>query len=164
LIPISEKEWFPFYQDHQYPLEKSYPEEIWTALISVKMEVQKLHCRGGEWNGRSTMAKLVGIPPAFFGYLKEELRHHVGGSLHQDVVKTSRRGKALLDNLIARKIRTKVETGIIRMEEESCLDAVWKVFGQSFGVGICTPVPSMKMLRNNPSLKATVWLCNMNPV
>jgi hypothetical protein len=147
LLPISEEEWFPFYQDHQYPLEESYPERIGTALISVKMEVQKSLCRGGKWNGQTTMAKLVGIPPAFFGYLQEELRHHVDGPLHQDVVKTSRYRKALLNNLSARKVIIKLKTGIICMEEESHVDAVRKVFGQSFGVGICTPVSSMKMLK-----------------
>jgi hypothetical protein len=110
------------------------------------------------------MAKLVGIPPYFFGYLQEELRMLVDGPLQEDVLKTSRCRKALLDNLSARNVRTKLETGIIQVAEECHLDAVCKVFGQSFGVGICAPVPSMKMLRSNPSLKPTVWLRNMDPV
>jgi hypothetical protein len=145
-------------------LEESYPERIRMTLVSLKLEVQKSLCRGGEWNGRTTMAKLVGIPPCFFAYLQEELRLHVDGPLQEDVIKTSRCRKAILDNLSARNVRTKLETGIIRVDEESHLDAVRKVFGQSFGVGICAPVPSMKMLRCNPSLKATVWLRNMDPV
>jgi hypothetical protein len=158
LIPISQKERSPFYPDHRFPLEESYPERIWMALISLKLEVQKALCRGGEWNGRTTMAKLVGIPPCFFGYLQEELRLLVDGPLQEDVVKTSRCRKAIADNLSARNVRTKMETGIIHVDEESHLDAVQKVFGQSFGVGICAPVPSMKMPRCNLSLKATVWL------
>jgi hypothetical protein len=43
---------------------------------------------------------------------------------------------------------------------------VRKVFGVSFGVGANLPVPSLKLLKQSPTLKATVLvlLCNMDPV
>jgi hypothetical protein len=70
----------------------------------------------------------------------------------------------MFDNLSARQVRSKVETGIIRILEESQLDAVRKVFGVSFGVGVCFPVPSLKMVKANVGLKPTIWLRNMDPV
>jgi hypothetical protein len=164
LLPILEKEWFPFYRDSRYPFYESFPERIWTALMSMKMEVQKSLCRGGEWNGRTVSAKLVGISPSFFGYLQEELKNMSHDSLLEDTIRSSKCRKVMFDNLSARQVRSKVETGIIRILEESQLDAVRKVFGVSFGVGVCFPVPSLKMVKANVGLKPTVWLRNMDPV
>jgi hypothetical protein len=70
----------------------------------------------------------------------------------------------MFNNLSAGNVRTKFETGIMRVEDEDHLDAVRAVFGTTFGVGCCIPVPSMKMIRNNPCLKPTVWLRNMDPI
>jgi hypothetical protein len=48
LIPIAEKDWQFFYRDPWFPLEESHPERIWTQLMSLKMEVQKMLSHGGE--------------------------------------------------------------------------------------------------------------------
>jgi hypothetical protein len=47
---------------------------------------------------------------------------------------------------------------------EEQLDVARKIFGLSFGVGVLQPLPSMKVLRANPSVSATVWLLNSDPV
>lgn len=164
LIPIAEKNWRPFYRDSKFPWEESYPERIWMQLMSLKMEVQKTLSRGGEWNGRTVSAKLAGIPSSFYGYIFEEINQRTMQPVPHGVVRNSRCHKVMFDNLSACNVRTKLETDILRFSEEEHLDAVRNVFGNTFGVGCCIQVPSMKMLRDNPSLKATVWLRNMDPI
>jgi hypothetical protein len=164
LIPLSSKEWNSFYRDNRYPYEESYPERIWNTLITLKAEVQRSLCRGGQWNGRTVSSKLPGISPSFFGYLKAELNGMIVDPLLEDTIKTSRCKKVMFDNLSSSLIRASCDTRIIRVVDESHLEAVWKVFGDSFGVGTNLPVPSMKMLKLNPTMKTTVWLRNMDPV
>jgi hypothetical protein len=155
LIPIAEKDWLPFYGD---------PEQIWMQLMSLKTEVQKMLSRGGEWNGRTVSAKLTGIPSSFYGYILEEINQRTMALVPHGVIKNSRCRKVMFDNLSACNVRTKFQTDILRFLEEEHLDAVRNVFGNTFGVGCCIQVPSMKMLKDNPSLKATVWLRNMDPI
>jgi hypothetical protein len=164
LIPLSPKDWNAFYRDHRYPYEESYPERIWSTLISLKAEVQRSLCRGGEWNGRTVSSKLSGISPSFFGYLRSELMQLMAEPLMEDSIRTSRCKKVLFDNLSSRMVRATCDMGIIRVVEESHLEAVRKILGDTFGVGTNLPVPSMKMLRLNPTMKPTVWLRNMDPV
>jgi hypothetical protein len=90
LIPISPKESTSFYRNHRYPYVESYPERIWTTLITVKSEVQKSLCRGGKWNGRTISVKLSGIPSSFNGYLKEELTNMIEDPLLEDNIRTCR--------------------------------------------------------------------------
>jgi hypothetical protein len=164
LIPLSPKEWNSFYRDHRYPYEESYPERIWTCLITLKMEVKRSLCRGGQWNGRTISSKLSGFTSSFFGYLKAELLQHIGEPLLEDCIKTSQCKKVLYDNLSSRQVRVTCNTGIIRVLSEPHLEAVRKVLGDSFGVGTNLPVPSMRMLKMNPTMKPTVYLRNMDPV
>jgi hypothetical protein len=51
LLPISEKNWIPFYRDARYPNIESYPEYLWTNLVTLKEEVQRVMRRGGQWDG-----------------------------------------------------------------------------------------------------------------
>lgn len=164
LIPIAEKDWHSFYRDPQFPFEESYPERIWTQLMSLKMEVQKTLSRGGEWNGRTASAKLIGVPSSFYGYVKDEINERVQDPVPHGFLRNSRCRKVMFDNLSASNVRSKVENSILRVVDENHLDAVRGVFGTTFGVGCCIPVPSMKMIRDNPCLKATVWLRNMDPI
>jgi hypothetical protein len=164
LIPIGEKEWQPFYRDTRFPFEESHPERIWTQLISLKVEVQKMLSRGGEWNGRTATTKLIGTPSSFYGYLMEELNQVVTEPVPHGLIRTSRSRKVMFDNLSASQVRSKVETRILRVVEEEHLDAARKFFGTTFGVGCCLHVPSLKMVRANPSVKPIVWLRNLDPV
>jgi hypothetical protein len=164
LLPIAPRDWNAFYRDPRYPYVESYPERIWTTLITVKAEVQKSLCRGGEWNGRTISSKLSGIPSSFYGYLKDQLMEISTDPLLEGSVKTSRCKKVMFDNLSSHLIRHTCDTGIIRVVDEPHLDAVRRVFGDSFGVGTNLPVPSMKFLKHNPNTKPTVWLRNLDPV
>jgi hypothetical protein len=38
------------------------------------------------------------------------------------------------------------------------------VLGLSFGIGVMQPLPSLKELKNNPSISWTAWLKKANPV
>jgi hypothetical protein len=134
VIPIKEKEWVPFYRDSRFPLEESYPERIWTQLTSLKLEVQKVLSRGGEWNGRTVSAKLTGIPSSFYAYVMEELNQSTRVPAPHGILRNSRCRKVMFDNLSACNVRMKVETGILRVADEEHLDAVRSVFGTTFGV------------------------------
>jgi hypothetical protein len=126
--------------------------------------VKRSLCRGGQWNGRTISSKLSGFPSSFFGYLKAELMQHIGDPLVEDCIKTSQCKKVMYDNLSSRLVRVTCNTGIIRVSSEPHLDAVRKVLGDSFAVGTNLPVPSMRVLKMNPTMKPTVYLRNMDPV
>jgi hypothetical protein len=120
--------------------------------------------RGGEWDGRTISAKLTGIPPSFYGYVMEELNETANVPVPRGYLRNYRCRKVMYDNLSASNVRMKYDTHILRVLDEDHLDAVRTVFGTTFGVGCCLHVPSMKMIRDNPLLKATVWLRNMDPI
>jgi hypothetical protein len=82
--------------------------------------------------------------------------------LLEDNVKTSQCKKVMYNNLSCCQVRA--TCGIIRVLDESHLEAARKVFDDSFGVRTNLPVPSMKMLKQRPTIKATAWLCNMDQV
>jgi hypothetical protein len=163
-IPLQEKDWEPFYRDPKHPEIESFPEALWTNLICLKQEVQKAMCRGGQWNGRTSSAKLVGMHPSFFRYLKDEMDSLIEEEVIPHPIRFTRSRKVLYDNLAASRKKLKFNGKMIRVIEEEHLDAVRKIFGISFGVGVMQTVPSFKALKENPSLNDTVWLRNSDPV
>jgi hypothetical protein len=164
LIPVKEKDWIPFYRDPRYPEIESFPEGIWNNLVTLKSEVQKSLCRGGQWDGRTTSAKVVGAQPSFFRYLKDQFEDVFGDEISKKSFRFTRARKVFYDSLAVTRRRLKIDGELIRIMFEDELDAVRKILGVSFGVGVLQPVPSLKMLRENHSLKATVWLRNTDPV
>jgi hypothetical protein len=54
----------------------------------------------------------------------------------------------------------RVNGQLIRILYEDELTAVRKLLGATFAVGITNPAPSKKLLRENPTLKPTGFLCN----
>jgi hypothetical protein len=164
-IPVKEKNWYTFYRDPRFPEIESYPEFIWNNVITLKMEVQRAMCRGGQWDGRTVSARILGAQSSFFNYLKYQLEELTGNdiSLHSSS-KFSRTRKVMLDSLAASRKRVRIEGELIRVIDEDELLALRKIFGSTFGIGITQPIPSLKMLKQNPSLKATVWLRNHDTV
>jgi hypothetical protein len=164
LLPISENNWEPFYRDLNFPDIESYPESIWNSLICLKQEVQKSMCRGGQWNGRTTSAKLVGAHSSFFRYLKDEMESLLLDEVKPHLIRYTRSRKIICDNLSACREKIKYNAKLIRILDEEELDAVRKIFGLSFGVGVMQSVPSVKALKANPLLRKTVLLRNTDPV
>jgi hypothetical protein len=76
----------------------------------------------------------------------------------------TRSKKVMYDNLSATRRRFKYKSEVLRILAEYELEAVRRVLGLSFGVGIMQPIPSLKQLKNNPHLSGTVWLKNNDPV
>jgi hypothetical protein len=72
--------------------------------------------------------------------------------------------KVVHNSLVASRSCVKFEGELIRVLFEDELATVRKVFGKTLGVGIRQPVPSLKTLRLNSSIKATAWLRNTDPV
>jgi hypothetical protein len=129
----------------------------------MKNEVQRAMCRGGQWDGRTVTAKMH-APPSFFRYLKDEVDNAYGDDIPIHSLRFTRSKKVIFDNLAATRRKTKFRAEVLRILAEDELDAVRKVLGVSFGVGVMQPVPSLKQLKINPSLSGTVWLRNNDPV
>jgi hypothetical protein len=162
-IPISEGSWLPFYRDELFPDVESYPEVLWTNILALKNEVQKAMCRGGQWDGRTVSAKL-NAQPSFFRYLKDEVADAFGEELLTASLRCSRSKKVIFDNLAASRRKIKYHGELIRILNEDELDAVRKVLGSSFGVGVTHAIPSLKQLKENPFISGTVWLQNSDSV
>jgi hypothetical protein len=161
---MMEKDWVPFYRDCRYPDVESYSELLWNNIMTLKNEVQKSLCRGGQWDGRTTSARVVGAPSFFFRYLKDELDCAFGHEMSTKTIRCIRSRKVMHDNFAVSRRRLKLEGDFIQIFNEDELDAVRKVFGNSFGVGVMKAAPSVKKLRANSALKSTVYLTNDDPV
>jgi hypothetical protein len=131
--------------------------------MAMKNEVNKAMCRGGQWDGRTVSAK-ISANPSFFRYLKDEMEDSFGDELWKHTIRFSRSKKVMHDNLAVSRQRIKYHGEIIRILSEDELEAVRKVLGSSFAIGVLQPVPSLKQLRLNPCIKGTVWLSNDDPV
>jgi hypothetical protein len=164
LLPLTEKDWVPFYRHPKHPDVQNFSESLWIFLISLKQEVQKALCRGGQWDGRTSLAKIVGVHSVFFGYIKEELQSILDAEISSKSVRITRSRKVIHDNLSCSRRKVRIHGQLIRILDEAQLDAVRKIFGVTFGVGVKHVVPSLKALKENPSLKDTTWLRNMDPV
>jgi hypothetical protein len=164
LIPISESNWSPFYRDPSYPEIESYPEAIWNNLVTLKQEVLRSMCRGGQWDGRSVSSKVFGTQPSFFKYVKDEIEENLGYEIPTAKMRFTRSRKVIFDNMCATRKRLKFQCEMIRVLLEDELDAARKVFGVFFGIGVMQSVPSVKSLRLNPMLTAMVWMKNSDPV
>jgi hypothetical protein len=105
LIPLKEQEFHPFYRDPKFPFQESYPESIWSSLSVLKQQVAKEMSCGGVWDGRTKSAKVNGVPPSFFGYLKSEFEEEAETELQYDRIRSSRPRKHMFDNFAARQIR-----------------------------------------------------------
>lgn len=163
MIPIRENKWCPFYRDELFPDAESYPEVLWNNIVSMKHEVNKVLCRGGQWDGRTVTAKLQ-CPPSFFRYVKDELEEVFGDQIRKKTIRCQRQRKVMFDTLAVTRRKVTHRGELIRILNEDQLDVVRKIFGLSFGVGVLQPLPSLKFLRANPSVSATVWLRNSDPV
>jgi hypothetical protein len=163
-IPLREKDWQPFYRNPLFPDTESYPEILWYNILTVKQEVKRAMSRGGQWDGRTVSAKILGVLPSLFSYLVGDLEGAIGHSDFLHSFKGSRTKKIVYDNLSVNKRRLKLKGQLIRVLYEDELAAVRKIFGTTFAVGITNTVPSKKMLRENPSMKSTVLLHNTDVV
>jgi hypothetical protein len=76
----------------------------------------------------------------------------------------TRSKKVIFDNLSASRRKIKYQGELIRILNEDELDAVKMVLEASFGVGVTQSIPSLKQLKENPSISGTVWLQNFDPV
>jgi hypothetical protein len=160
LLPLKERDYKPFYRDPKFPFQEGYPEAIWSQLACMKMQLAKEMSCGGAWDGRTKSAKLNGIPPSFFGYLKEQFAAEMTSStLQYNKIRTARPKKHVFDNFASQQVRMSTLVHQIRFLEESELDIVRKICGNSFGVGLTTPVPSIKdVKRLSLPMNGTVWL------
>jgi hypothetical protein len=159
LLPLKESSFKPFYRDPKYPFQESVPESIWSTLSGLKLMVSKEMSCGGVWDGRTKLARMNGVPPSFFGYIKAELEDDQRTTVQYNKIRISRMKKHMFDNFAACNVRTNSVIHQIRVLEEDELDNVRKVCGNSFGVGITVPVPSLKevKLRSLP-FNGTVWM------
>jgi hypothetical protein len=162
-IPIAENSWHPFYRDKVFPDVESYPKFIWNNIQAMKTEAQRALCRGGQWDGRTVTAKFY-AQPSFFCFLKDEVENAYGDAIPMQTITYNRSKKVVFNNLAATQRRIKFRGEFIRILCEDELDAVRKVLGVTFGVGITQTVPSFKQLKNNQSMSGTVWLKNSDAV
>lgn len=101
---MSEKEWQPFYRRPLYPGIESFPEFLWNNILTLKHEVQRAMSRGGQWDGRTVSAKIIGAQPSFFSYLKDELQSSIGNEALMHSSRFSRMKKMVYDNLSVDRI------------------------------------------------------------
>jgi hypothetical protein len=94
---------------------------------------------------------MIGAHPSFFQYLKGEMDKRLNQEIPTHTTRFTQSRKVVHDSLAVSRRRVKFEGELIRVLFEDKLTAVRKVFGTTFGVGIMQPVPSLKMLRLNPS-------------
>jgi hypothetical protein len=158
-VPIKERSFSSFYRDPQFPFQESFPEAIWCQLAGLKQQLAKEMSCGGVWDGRTKSAKMNGVPPSFFGYLKYEMEEDAEMELQYDRIRSSRPRKHLFDNFSICNVHMNSTVHQIRVLDEWELDIVRKVCGNSFAVGITVPVPSMKQVRALAlPMNGTVWL------
>jgi hypothetical protein len=105
------------------------------------------------------LARLNGVPPSFFGYLKAELEEDKQSTVQYNKIRMSRMKKHMFDNFAVCNVRTNSVVHQIRVLEEEELDNVRKVCGNSFGVGTTVQVPTLKeaKMRSLP-FNGTVWM------
>jgi hypothetical protein len=84
--------------------------------------------------------------PSFFRYLKEEVEAAFGEELIKAAVRYTRSKKVIHDNLSATRQKIKFHGELIRILSEDELDAVRKVLGATFAVGVMQLIPSLKQL------------------
>jgi hypothetical protein len=149
LIPMKYREFNPFYRDPNFPFQESFPEMIWSTLQGLKQQVNKEMSCGGVWDGRTKLAKMTGVAPSFFGYLKYQLEKEADCNMQYNKIRSSRPRKHMFDNFAARQVRINSLVHQIRVLEEWELDVVRKVCGNSFGVGLTVPVPLMKEVKRS---------------
>jgi hypothetical protein len=165
LLPLKERDFKPFYWDPLYPFQEGYPEAIWLPLFCLKLQLSKELSCGGVWDGRTKSAKLNGVPPSFFGYLKDQSTTESDINTQYKKIRTSHPRKHIFDNLAARQIRMNTLAHQIRVLEETKMDLVRKVCGNSFGVGLAVPVPSIKEVKHlSLPMNGTVWLLDKHEV
>jgi hypothetical protein len=159
LFPLKEREFIPFYRDPNFPFQEGYPEAIWSQISSLKLQLSKEMSCGGVWDGRTKTAKLNGVPPSFFGYLKDELATESTSTLQYNKIRMYRPRKHIFDNFAAQQVRMLTLVHQIRVLGEPESDVVRKVCGNSFGVGLTVSVPTIKEVkRSSLPMNGTVWL------
>jgi hypothetical protein len=156
---LKESHFRSFYRDPKYPFQESVPEAIWSSLSGLKHMVSKEMSCGGVWDGRSRSARMTGVPPSFFGYLKAEFEEEADMPVQYNKICTSHPRKHMFDNFAACQIWMNSLIHQIRIMEEWELDVVCKVCGNSFGVGLTVSVPSLKETKRlSLPLNGTVWM------
>jgi hypothetical protein len=163
-LPLRENDWMPFCRNPKYPEVEGFSESLWIFLMFLKQEVQKALCCEEQWDGRTSLAKIVGVQSVFFGYVKDELQLLLEDEITSKSVRFTRSRKVIHDNLSCSRRKVKIHGKLIRIMDKGQLDAVRKIFGVTFGIGVMHVVPSMKALKEKSSLKDTTWLRNMDPV
>jgi hypothetical protein len=159
IIPLKPREFKPFYRDPKFPFQEGFPEAIWSQMTCLKVQLSKEMSCGGAWDGRTKTAKLNGVPPSFFGYLKHQFEAECCSLVQYNKINTSRPKKQMFDNFAAQQVRISTLVHQIRVLEESELDVVRKVCGNSFGVGLTVAVPTMKEVRRSSiPMNGTIWL------
>jgi hypothetical protein len=109
-------------------------------------------------------ARIVRAQSFFFHYLKYQLEEFSGNEVPVHSAQLSQTQKVMLDSLAASRKRVKLNGQLIRIFDKEDIMVVRKIFGATFGIGITQPIPLLKILRGNPSLKRTVWLRNHDTV
>jgi hypothetical protein len=159
LSPLKDSHFMSFYRDPKFPFQESVPEGIWSTLSGLKQIVSKEMSCGGIWDGRTRLARMAGVPPSFFGYLKSELEGESDKQIQYNKLRISRPKKHLFDNLAMCQVRMQSLIHQIRVLEEWELDIVRKVCGNTFGVGLTATVPSLKEAKMLcMPFNGTVWL------
>ena len=97
--PLKETEFKSFFRHPTFPNMEGFSEGIWLTLCTLKQEVNKCMCRGGNWNGRTQSAKLPGVLPSFFSYIKLEMEECSEEGLIEHTIRNSRAKKLMYDNL-----------------------------------------------------------------
>jgi hypothetical protein len=165
LSALKESQFKAFYRDPKYPFQECVPEAIWSTLVCLKQTTTKEMSCGGIWNGRSRLARMTGVPPSFFGYLKAELEEESEHEVQYNKLRTSCPKKHKFDNFASCQVRSHSLIHQIRVLEEWELDNVRKVCGNSFGVGLTVTVPTLKQAKQlSMPFNGTVWLRNDHQV
>lgn len=165
LTVLKESQFKSFYRDPKYPFQESVPEAIWSTLAGLKQITSKEMSCGGIWDGRTRLARMTGVPPSFFGYLKAELEEESENEVQYNKIRTSRPKKHMFDNFAACQVRMHSIIHQIRVLEEWELDNVRKVCGNSFAVGLTVSVPTLKQAKQlSMPCNGTVWMKNDHQV
>jgi hypothetical protein len=156
---LKEGQFKSFYRDPKFPFQEGVTEAIWSTLSGLKQIVSKEMSCGGIWDGRTKLARMNGVPPSFFGYLKEELEEDSEQQVQYNKLRYSRPRKHIYDNFAACQVRSLSLIHQIRVMEEWELDNVRKVCGNSFGVGLTVSVPSLRQAKLlSMPFNGTVWM------
>jgi hypothetical protein len=119
LVPLKERYYKPFYRDPKFHFQEGFPKSIWSQLSSLKHQLTKEMSCGGVWDGRTKSVNLNGVPPSFFGYLKQQLETESTRTLQYNKIRTSRPRKHIYDNFAAQQVRISTLVHQIRVLEES---------------------------------------------